>query len=63
MSNFNVSPRHVSATSRGLPHPEPLLAPITARTVFASALPRPVSANVADSGRIRFGAGMRNPSK
>ena len=57
MTDFNRAPANVLfANDVGLPHPERPRKPNTFR-----ALPRPVSLlpNVADSGRICFGAGSR----
>jgi hypothetical protein len=57
MTDYNRSPV-LSANVVGLPHPERPRMPVMSR---GSVLPRPVSLlpNVADSGRICFGAGFR----
>jgi hypothetical protein len=61
MTNFNRKPL-VSAGLEGLPHPEPLRVLVVGNTEPGASLPRPTSPNVADSGRIRFGAGFRQPA-
>jgi hypothetical protein len=53
--------RLLSDDMAGLPHPEPLRIPSISDAEAGASLPRPVSSppNVADSGRISFGAGFR----
>jgi hypothetical protein len=61
MTDFN-SELLASAGLEGLPHPEPLGVPAVTHTEPGASLPRPTLGNVADSGRIRFGAGFRQPA-
>jgi hypothetical protein len=61
MADFNCAPsRPLAPGFAGLPHPEPLRIP----SHSGGALPRPISSlpNVADSGRVCFGAGYRLPA-
>ncbi|MGA8193427.1 MAG: hypothetical protein WB902_08655 [Acetobacteraceae bacterium] len=62
MTNSIYAPNTiVSADIGGLPHPEPLRGLAVAGSQSSVSLPPPVSSgpNVADSGRISFGAGFR----